>query len=64
LKAQLVAHHVIFPTPSQHILLQQLPEKNQEHQAAGFALNSTSELAKKVALKDMSPVSHASDHDH
>jgi small-conductance mechanosensitive channel len=64
LKAQLVAHHVIFPTPSQHILLQQLPAKNQEHQADGFALNSTSGLAKKVALKDMSPMPHASDHDH
>jgi small-conductance mechanosensitive channel len=64
LKAQLAAHHVIFPTPSQHILLQQLPEKKQEHQADSFALHSTSGLAENGALKDMSPMPHVSDHDY
>lgn len=64
LKAQLTAHHVMFPTPSQHILLQRFPEKNQEHQTDGFALSSTSGLAAHVVVKGMAPVSPSSDHEN
>jgi small conductance mechanosensitive channel len=40
LKAQLAAHQVLFPTPSQHIFLQHLPEQTREQQTDGFALRS------------------------
>ncbi|HEU5377770.1 MAG TPA: mechanosensitive ion channel family protein [Ktedonobacteraceae bacterium] len=51
LKAQLAAHHVLFPTPSQHILLQHLPEKSQEQQADGLVSSSTSGWAENVIVK-------------
>lgn len=63
LKAQLAAHHVLFPTPSQHILLQHLPEKTQEHQADGVALRSPSGWAEQVVVKGMAPAPHSSDHE-
>lgn len=62
LKAQLAAQHVIFPTPTQHILLQPFPEKNQEQHTDGFALNSTGKLAENVALKEIPPVPHSPEH--
>lgn len=64
LKAQLVAHQVIFPSSSKHILLQYLPEKNQEQQADGFALSSTSGLAENVVLKEIASVPHSSGQDN
>src|SRR5581483_2150928 len=64
LKAQLVAHHVIFPTPSQHILLQHLPERDRGYQADGFVLNPTGRLVENEALNEMPPVLRSSHHDN
>ncbi|HEX7734770.1 MAG TPA: mechanosensitive ion channel family protein [Ktedonobacteraceae bacterium] len=60
LKEQLIAHNVIFPTPSQHIVLQSLPEKNSERQMDGFAFSQTTGLMENATLKEMPPMPHSS----
>ncbi len=62
LKEQLAAHQVIFPTSSQHIFLQQLPEKDREQRADGFVLNQPGGLAEHVGVKESFPVPSASDY--
>lgn len=44
LKEQLTARHVLFPTPSQHIILQPLPASSQEYQTDGLALSQATIL--------------------